>query len=113
MYPRADNARVSEVLGAISAQFKLRYPSNLDFERSVTGTYSGTLRFVLSRILDGYDYVLVFSGEQVDTKVFRTSSRADRPLSSSPVAVSQNAPAPPKTAVSVTMSSQVAPLVPK
>ena len=32
MYLRADNARVSEVLRAISAQFKLRYPSNLHFE---------------------------------------------------------------------------------
>src|SRR5437764_12765539 len=40
MYLRANNARVSEVLGAISAQFKLRYPSNLHFERSIDGRAS-------------------------------------------------------------------------
>jgi hypothetical protein len=114
VYLRADNARLSEVFAAISTHFDLIYPSDLAVERLVTGTYSGSLRYVLSRILDGSNYVLKFSGEQVEVKVFGTSNPVDRQAASSAVAVAQNIPAFNKIAKPVRPAlSHVAPLVPR
>jgi hypothetical protein len=113
MHLHAENARLSEVLAAISAQFKVLYPSHPSLERPISGTYSGTLRHVLSRILDRSNYVLRFSGEEVEIKIFDVQNGADRLLASPVVAVTQ-APALPKGAVpTMPASSQVAPLVPK
>jgi len=111
MYLRAENATVTEVLAALSAQFNLRYSPGPSLDRTVTGIYSGTLRHVLTRILDGSNYVIKFSADDIEIKILGNPS-AIHP--SSAVAVNQKPIASSKiTENSVSVPSQIAPLVPK
>ena len=112
MYLRAESASVGEVLAALSAEFRLRYPTQASLDRTVTGVYSGTLRHVLMRILDGTNYVIKYSEDDIEIKVLSSASAVDGPTSISPVAVNQNLTAPPR-ATSGSSPPPIAPLVPK
>jgi hypothetical protein len=54
----ASDASLEEVLAALSAHYGLqsRYPPNLG--HSVSGTFAGSLAEVLSRLLQGYNFVV-------------------------------------------------------
>ena len=64
----ARDATVREILDALGQTHTIQLQNPEALSRQVTGTYSGTLRRVLSRILDGYDHVIrsTASGIQVD-----------------------------------------------
>jgi hypothetical protein len=55
---RAKNATIAEILSSIRSALNLRVELNGSTERQFTGAYTGTLRRVLSRLLDGEDYVI-------------------------------------------------------
>jgi len=111
MYLRVEDAPLSEVLAALSNEFKLKYPSQQIVDRNLSGTYSGTLRHVLTRILDGSNYVIRFSDEDIEIKVLMSASSTDGvPPSSVAVAVS---PRPVGVPNKASTSPQVPPLVPK
>ena len=54
----ADQATVSEVLGALSSALGIRYDTTANLDSIIGGTYSGSLDNVLARILRGYNYVI-------------------------------------------------------
>ena len=54
----ARNATVHEILEALSESRTFQFRSSDALSQIVTGTYSGTLPRVLSRILDGRDHVI-------------------------------------------------------
>jgi hypothetical protein len=64
----AHDATVREILDALGQTRTISFRNSDALSRPVTGTYSGTLRRVLSRILDGYDHVIrsTSSGLQID-----------------------------------------------
>ena len=70
---RAENASTKEVLDALSAKFKLNYKLPPTINRSLTGIYSGSLRQVLARILDGNDYIVI-SNDSVEVVVLGASA---------------------------------------
>jgi hypothetical protein len=55
---QATNATMAEVLSGIQSAFNLRIQLTGSTERQFSGTYMGTLRQVLSRLLDGEDYII-------------------------------------------------------
>ena len=55
---RAKNATIAEILSGIRSALNLRVGLIGSTERQFTGAYAGTLRRVLSRLLDGEDYVI-------------------------------------------------------
>jgi hypothetical protein len=55
---RANNATIAEILSGMSATFNLRIELTGAPGRQFTGAYTGPLRRVLSRLLDGEDYVI-------------------------------------------------------
>jgi len=55
---RAKNATMAEILSGIRSALKLRVGLTGSTERQFNGAYTGTLRRVLSRLLDGEDYVI-------------------------------------------------------
>jgi hypothetical protein len=55
---RAKNATIAEILSGIRSALNLRVGLTGSTERQFTGAYTGTLRRVLSRLLDGEDYVI-------------------------------------------------------
>jgi hypothetical protein len=84
------NATVDNALAALrsAVDFKCLCPPPLD--RRVTGVYQGNIRRVLSRLLEGYDYVIKSSPSgAVEVIVLRTnaSSQLNPGFASSPAAV--------------------------
>jgi hypothetical protein len=78
----AHDATVRQVLDALSASQAIRVRSSDALSRAVTGTYSGTLPRVLSRILDGYDHVIqsTSSGLRLDVVGVAPTAKSTVPL---------------------------------
>ncbi|SRR6266566_2086796 len=49
---------ISDVLSALAATFNVRYRTAIPLNATADATYSGSLQQVISRLLDGYNYVL-------------------------------------------------------
>lgn len=63
---QTDNASMAEILSELSSTFKLRIELTGSSVRRFTGAYSGSLRRVLSRLLDGEDYVIRSAGDGIN-----------------------------------------------
>jgi hypothetical protein len=61
----ARRTTIADVLSALKATFAMSYRSAIVLDEEINGTYAGSLRRVLSRVLDGYNYVI----EQNDAKL--------------------------------------------
>jgi hypothetical protein len=61
----ARRTTIASVLAALSAAFDISYRSPIALDEEINGTYAGSLRRVISRVLDGYNYVI----EQNDAKL--------------------------------------------
>ena len=70
---RADNASIREVLDALSAKFTLTYKLPPASARVLTGLYAGTLNQVLARVLDGSNYFVKVSDNEVEIVVVATT----------------------------------------
>ena len=70
----AHGATVRQVLDALGGSRTIRIRSSDPLSRVVSGTYSGTLRRVLSRVLDGYDHVVESTASGIRLDVFGTTS---------------------------------------
>jgi hypothetical protein len=65
------------VLAALKATFAMSYRSAIVLDEEINGTYAGSLRRVLSRVLDGYNYVIEQNDAKLDVIIFgRRGERA-------------------------------------
>jgi hypothetical protein len=70
----AQDATVEEVLAALNESFGLQYRARGSLDRLVSGTYSGSLRRVVWRVLDGYDFMVQSSNAHLGVVVVGASS---------------------------------------
>jgi hypothetical protein len=49
---------IANVLSALNAAFDTSYRSSIVLDEEINGTFAGSLRRVISRVLDGYNYVI-------------------------------------------------------
>jgi hypothetical protein len=69
-------ATVGEVLMALR-RFNIRYRSSIVLNDALSGTYAGSLSHVLSRVLDGYNYMIKQSNATLEVIVIgRSGDRA-------------------------------------
>jgi hypothetical protein len=71
----ADDATVDEALTALGA-LGLRYRSAVALDRRISGTYEGPLARVISRLLQGYNFVVQTSSGSIQATVLENSSAA-------------------------------------
>ncbi len=100
----AQDSSIKEILAAISNELHLTIDSAANLEKRVSGSYHGSLRHVVSRLLDGYNYVLKKEGGRLQIVVFGTQPGTNAaPVAGAPAApvmaantapVSAPAPAP-------------------
>jgi hypothetical protein len=57
---------VAEVLSAIAAKCHASYRSSVNMDEMVSGSYSGPLESVMSRLLTDYNYVIRRDGETIE-----------------------------------------------
>ena len=61
---------ISDVLSAIAATFNVRYRSTIPLDAVASANYSGSFEQVISRLLDGYNYVIKKDQESIEIVVF-------------------------------------------
>jgi len=54
----ASKAPLSEVLSALESSFPIRHRTSVPLDQSISGTYRGSVRHVLSRLLGGFNYYM-------------------------------------------------------
>jgi hypothetical protein len=89
----AQNATIEEILAALGARFDLEYHSAANLTAKVNGTYQGSLRRVLTRLLDGRDFVIKTNDGRIDVTVLgpggsvatKAQSFTEGPANSGPI----------------------------
>jgi hypothetical protein len=59
----ARKAPLSEVLSALESAFPIRHRASVPLDQSISGTYQGSMRHVLSRLLGGFNYYMADTAE--------------------------------------------------
>jgi hypothetical protein len=66
----ATQCTVSEALSALESAFRVRVNAPTMLDRAVSGTYTGALPEILSRLLRGYNYVVKRHAAEIEVTVF-------------------------------------------
>ena len=75
----SDNTSLRDILEAFRKSFGIRYHAADGLNEPISGTYSGSLQGVLSRLLKEHDYVIRPSAGAIDVTIFaRDPMRARR-----------------------------------
>jgi len=81
------DARLADVLNALKGKFNIRFRSNDALEGRITGSFSGPLRRVVARLLEGYDYVIAISPDGLDALILLQNSTANVVVPGTPASV--------------------------
>jgi hypothetical protein len=63
------NSSIEEVLASLRDTLQFEYRTSIQLDQPISGSYRGSLQRVLSRVLDGYDFILKNSSEKTDLLV--------------------------------------------
>jgi hypothetical protein len=78
---------LEEVLATLGTSFNLHYRSTIDLNQSISGTYKGSLRQVVARLLAGYNFFLRDSSGAVEVVVVGLAGlKAAATVATAPVA---------------------------
>ncbi len=72
----ARDAPVEEILAALSRAFGMHYQLSTNLDKRLSGTYVGPLRRVVTRILDGYNFILKTDNGSIVVTVLGTPGAA-------------------------------------
>jgi hypothetical protein len=101
----ARDTSVEDVLAALSRAFDMDYQSSIDLNKPLRGTYVGPLSQVLTRILQGYNFVLKTDNRRIVVTVVGTLNS----LAANPSAAGLPASAAPRAPAPVPQQSEAAP----
>jgi hypothetical protein len=92
----ARDTSIEEALAALSRAFDMDYQSSVDLDKRLYGTYVGSLSRVVTRILQGYNFVLKTDNGSIAVTVVGTpnASRANPAPHALPAPGDPRAPAP-------------------
>jgi hypothetical protein len=62
-------SQISEVLSALGPALNVRYRTSISLEGTIDGTFRGSLRDVLSRVLDGFNYFVKAEHDRIEVIV--------------------------------------------
>jgi hypothetical protein len=71
---------IPDVLSAFETPFNLRYHTGVPLDGNVSSVYSGSLAYVVSRLLGGYDYVIAHDQGTIDIVVWGKRGEAATPI---------------------------------
>ena len=108
----ASKAPLSEVLSALESTFSIRHRTAVPLDQSISGTYRGSVRHVLSRLLGGFNYYIADTADGgIDiTVVSRPGSAVGNAGLAAPQVMTtfQKLVVPPPTAAEVAAARQKA-----
>ncbi|HEX4557124.1 MAG TPA: hypothetical protein VH249_24250 [Xanthobacteraceae bacterium] len=65
-----DQAAISDVLAAFAGKFKVSYRTAIPLDAAADAAYAGSVGQVISRLLEGYNYVVKKDGEATEITIF-------------------------------------------
>jgi hypothetical protein len=88
----AQDAPLSEVLTALGATSELHDPNTTNLSRPLTGTYTGSVGEIISRLLAGYDYIVKKSDGRLTIMIYgmSTTTRIDPTATTPAQNIAQN-----------------------
>jgi hypothetical protein len=89
----AQSASLNDVLRALQTTFKFHYQQAATMPDVISGTYSGSLRSVLARLLAGHDYII--RGSQDDLTITIVAPKGGPAANRAPVIARGREPPPP------------------
>ena len=108
----ASKAPLSEVLSALESAFSIRHRTSVPLDQSISGTYQGSVRHVLSRLLGGFNYYITDTAEGgIEITVVSRPGAAtvgNLPNAGQVMTTSQKLVVPPPTAAEVAAARQKA-----
>ena len=88
---QAKNASLGDIIAAVNLALNVKISIAPATNIVVTGTYSGSLRRVLARMLSGYDFVLGSSGDRITIMII-LATQAGTGTGRRPLAINDAAP---------------------
>lgn len=70
----AQNSSLKDILTTLSKQFGIQFQTTANLDRPVTGTYEGSLRRVVTRLLEGYNFIITSRDDQIHVTVLGTGA---------------------------------------
>src|SRR5580704_15042215 len=70
----AQNSSLKDILSALGKQFNIHYQSTANLDKQLSGTYEGTLRRVVARLLEGYNFIITSNQDMIEVTVLGTQS---------------------------------------
>jgi hypothetical protein len=74
----AQNSSIQDVLSALGEKFNLQLQSSANLNKQITGTYRGSLRRVVSRLLVGYNFIIRSDHDRLEVTVIGTQTGPGR-----------------------------------
>ena len=66
---QAQNSSIAEIFEALGHDFNIYYRSSIELQNHISGNYVGSLRHVVTRILEGYNFIVKTSPGQMEVIV--------------------------------------------
>jgi hypothetical protein len=70
----AQNSSLKDILSALGKQFNVHYQSTANLDKQLSGTYEGSLRRVVARLLEGYNFIITTNQDMIEVTVLGTQS---------------------------------------
>jgi hypothetical protein len=70
----AQNTSIKEILAALGNVFDVHYQSSANLDKQLTGTYEGSLRWVVTRLLEGYNFIIRTNQGRIEVTVLGTQN---------------------------------------
>ena len=68
----AQNSSLKDILSALGKQFNVHYQSTANLDKQLSGTYEGSLRRVVARLLEGYNFIITTNQDMIEVTVLGT-----------------------------------------
>jgi hypothetical protein len=70
----AQNSSLKDILSALGKQFNVHYQSTANLDKQLSGTYEGSLRRVVARLLEGYNFIITTNQDMIEVTVLGTQA---------------------------------------
>jgi hypothetical protein len=69
---------IADVLTALN-KFNIRYRSSIGLDETLNGTYTGSLRHIVTRLLNGYNYTAKQDGSRLEVTIYGKNGDVEVP----------------------------------
>lgn len=78
LHVEVQQTAIADVLSALN-KFNVRYRSSIQLDDMLNGTYMGSLRHIVARLLNGYNYVAKQDGSRLEVTIYGKDGDVEDP----------------------------------